>query len=47
MLNSLKNEAQKPKTIKKMLRKPPVSNTWAAVFKNNDFSESPLSHSNE
>ena len=35
---SLKN----PKNLKKMLAKSPASNAWAALFKNNDFYDSPL-----
>ena len=35
---SLKN----PKNFKKMLRKSPASNVWAAIFKNADFSWSSL-----
>ena len=27
-----------PKTLKKILRKSPASNVWAAIFKNGDFS---------
>ena len=29
-----------PQNLKKMLKKFPVSNAWAAVFKNTDFSKS-------
>ena len=32
------SEPQKPKNLKKMLRKSPASNAWAAIFKNADFS---------
>ena len=32
------NETQKPKNFKKMLRKSPASNVWAAIFKNTYFS---------
>ena len=33
---------KKPKNLKKMLRKSPTSNTWAAILKNADFSLSSL-----
>ena len=32
----------KPQNVKKILRKSPASNAWAAIFKNNDFSLSSL-----
>ena len=35
-------EPQKPQNLKKILRKSQVSNAWATIFKNNDFSESSL-----
>ena len=31
------NEPQKLKNLKKILRKSPVSDAWAAIFKNADF----------
>ena len=36
------NEPQKPKKIKKILRKSRAIDAWAAIFKNADFSESSL-----
>ena len=36
------NEPQKPLKLKKMLRKSPASNVWAAIFENADFSWSSL-----
>ena len=32
------NEPQKPQKLKKMLRKSPASNAWAAIFNKADFS---------
>ena len=34
----LENQLQKPKNLKKKLRKSPASNAWAEIFKNADFS---------
>ena len=33
-----KNEPQKPKNLKKMLKKSPASDAWAAIFENAGFS---------
>ena len=33
----LENEPQKPRNLKKMLRKSPASDTWAAIFENAIF----------
>ena len=37
-----KKTLKNPQNLKKMFRKSPASNTWAVIFKNADFSYSPL-----
>ena len=39
-IHVLENEPQKPKNFKKMLRKSPASDAYAAIFENSDFSYS-------
>ena len=34
----LENEPQKSQNLKKMVRKSPASNVWAAIFKYTEFS---------